>query len=76
MPLERVKSNGYVFQVELAYLANLLGFKVKEIPIYFADRRWGKSKMSVRIQVEAALRTWLLLGSYLDLRKKHLNPNL
>jgi dolichol-phosphate mannosyltransferase len=70
MPLDRVRSNGYVFQVELAYLAKLLGFRVKEIPIYFADRRWGKSKMSVRIQLEAACRTWLLLGSYADLRKK------
>ena len=70
MPLERVKSNGYVFQVEMAYIANLLGFSVREIPIYFADRRWGVSKMSFRIQVEAAYRTWLLPGLYTDLRKK------
>ncbi len=67
MPLERVRSNGYVFQVEMAYLANRLGYKFKEIPIYFADRRWGKSKMSFRIQLEAAWRVWLLLGRYKDL---------
>jgi len=70
MPLQRVKSNGYVFQVEMGYIAYLLGFKFKEIPIYFADRRWGESKMSFRIQVEAAFRTWKLLGLYKDLRKK------
>jgi len=70
MPLERVKSNGYVFQVEMIYLATLLGYKAKEIPIYFADRRWGQSKMSLRIQLEAAYRVWLLPGFYADLRRK------
>jgi len=70
MPLERVKSNGYVFQVEMAYVATLLGMRFKEIPIYFADRRWGKSKMSFRIQIEAAFRVWLLPGFYTDLRRK------
>jgi dolichol-phosphate mannosyltransferase len=68
MPLERVKSTGYVFQVETAYLATLLGFKFQEVPIYFADRRWGKSKMSLKIQIEAALRVWELPGRYRDLR--------
>ena len=69
MPLERVRSNGYIFQVEMAYVATHLGFHCKEIPIHFADRRWGQSKMSFRIQYEAALRTWLLLGMYRDLKK-------
>jgi dolichol-phosphate mannosyltransferase len=70
MPLERVKSNGYIFQVEMSYLASLLGFSCKETPIYFADRRWGQSKMSFRIQIEAAYRTWVLLGLYTDLKQK------
>ena len=69
MPLERVRSNGYVFQVEMAYVAHLLGYTFKEIPIYFADRRWGKSKMSFRIQIEAAFRVWKLLWNYRDLRR-------
>lgn len=69
MPLERVKSNGYIFQVEMAYVASKLGFRFREIPIYFADRRWGKSKMNFRIQVEAAVRTWSLPGRYRDLHK-------
>jgi len=68
IPLARVRSNGYVFQVELTYVATRLGLKGVEIPIYFADRRWGQSKMNVRIQIEAALRTWTLLGRYRDLK--------
>jgi len=70
MPLERVKSSGYVFTVEMAYLAYCLGFRIQETPIYFADRRWGKSKMSFRIQIEAAFRVWNVLSNYRDLRKK------
>jgi dolichol-phosphate mannosyltransferase len=70
MPLERVKSSGYVFTVEMADLAYCLGFKIYETPIYFADRRWGKSKMSFRIQAEAALRVWSVLWNYRDLRSK------
>jgi len=70
MPLERIQSNGYVFQVETAYVAHQLGFKFNEIPIYFAERRFGKSKMSFRIQVEAALRVWSLPYTYRDLRNR------
>lgn len=69
MPLERVRSNGYIFQVEMAFVATKLGYKFKEIPIYFADRRWGQSKMSFRIQVEAAIRVWQLAGMYRDLKR-------
>jgi dolichol-phosphate mannosyltransferase len=70
MPLERVKSNGYVFTVEMAYLAYRLGARIKETPIYFADRRWGKSKMSFRIQAEAAFRVWSVLWNNRDLESK------
>lgn len=68
MPLERIRSNGYVFLVEMAYLAHCLGYHIGEIPIYFADRRWGQSKMSFRIQVEAALRVWQVRWNYRDLK--------
>lgn len=61
MPLDRIRSNGYVFQVEMAYVASRLGFRIVERPIYFEDRRIGRSKMSFRIQVEAGLRVWLVL---------------
>ncbi len=68
MPLDRIRSNGYIFQVEMAYVAHKLGFTFHEIPIYFADRRWGQSKMSFRIQIEAALRVWQLPGMYRDIK--------
>ena len=67
MPLDRVRSNGYVFQVEMAYVAHRLGYSMKEVPIYFAERRFGESKMSLRIQLEAAIRVWQLRGIYRDL---------
>ena len=69
LPLERVISNGYIFQVEMAHITNLLGFQSTEIPIYFADRRWGDSKMNFKIQVEAAFRVWQVLFSYKDLKQ-------
>lgn len=69
MPLERIQSNGYIFLVEMAYLANCLEFKIAEAPIYFADRRLGKSKMSLKIQMEAALRVWQVWWHYRDLKK-------
>ena len=69
MPLERVQASGYVFQVEMAYLAYCLGFNVIETPIYFPDRQRGKSKISFKIQSEAAFRVWQVLWGYKDLRK-------
>lgn len=69
MPLGQVRSNGYIFQVEMAYIANKLGFKFKEVPIYFAERRFGQSKMSLRIQIEAALRVWALQRQYRHLKR-------
>jgi dolichol-phosphate mannosyltransferase len=70
LPLDRIRSEGYVFQVEMAYLAQRLGFDIAEQPIYFEDRRIGQSKMSLRIQLEAALRVWLLLYTYRGLQPK------
>ncbi len=69
MPLDRIQANGYVFLVEMAYIAYCLGYKIIESPIYFADRRWGKSKMSFRIQAEAALHVWRVLWDCRDLRR-------
>jgi dolichol-phosphate mannosyltransferase len=69
IPFERIQSNGYVFLVEMAYLTHCLEFKIGESPIYFADRRFGKSKMSFKIQAEAAFRIWQVLWNYRDLKK-------
>ena len=69
MPLDRVRSQGYAFQVEMGYLAYLIGYKIKEVPIYFAERSRGDSKMSLSIQIEAAKRVWAILYEYRDLKK-------
>jgi dolichol-phosphate mannosyltransferase len=74
MPLERIQSNGYVFQVELTYIAERLGYKLVERPIYFEERRLGQSKMSLQIQLEAALRVWQLLFRYRDLHAASTPP--
>lgn len=64
IPFEDSRSNGYVFIVELAYMARLAGLRFKEVPIYFAERTHGNSKMSLKIQIEAALRVWQLRRFY------------
>ncbi len=68
--LQRVRSNGYVFQVEMAYLTERLGYHVREFPIYFEDRRIGRSKMSQRIKFEAVWRTVQVAQ-----RHRHLTPD-
>ena len=58
IPLDSIQSIGYIFQVEMAYLAHCLEYRIMETPVHFADRCRGKSKMSLQIQIEAALRVW------------------
>jgi dolichol-phosphate mannosyltransferase len=58
--LDRIKSNGYAFQIEMTFKAWKKGFKVKEIPIIFVDRVKGKSKMSKKIVREAVTMVWKL----------------
>jgi dolichol-phosphate mannosyltransferase len=70
MPLDRIRSNGYVFLVEMAYLAYCLEYRIGEVPIHFKERRHGRSKMSLGIQVEAALRIWQVWWQYRDLRRQ------
>ncbi len=58
--LGRICSNGYAFQIEMAYLAIKAGFKVGEIPIVFYERSHGFSKMSKKIAREAVILPWRL----------------
>ncbi|MCC6179535.1 MAG: glycosyltransferase [Chloroflexi bacterium] len=60
LDLEALKSNGYGFQVEVNYRVYQLGFRIAEVPIHFADRTAGQSKMSKRIVLEAAGVVWQL----------------
>ncbi len=66
--LERILSNGYIFQVEMAFVAERLGYQALELPIYFEDRRVGQSKMSVPVKFEAAWRVWEVRGRHHRLR--------
>lgn len=58
--LDKVKSNGYSFQIEMTYKAFKKKFRIKEIPIVFTDRAKGKSKMSKKIVYEAVFMVWKL----------------
>jgi dolichol-phosphate mannosyltransferase len=53
--LDGTASHGYAFQVELTYRAERAGFRIREIPIQFRERRAGNSKMDARIVLEAAI---------------------
>ena len=57
---DRIKSNGYAFQIELNVKAWKKGFKIKEIPIIFVDRVYGESKLSKKIMWEAVFLVWKL----------------
>lgn len=70
MPLDRIRSNGYIFLVEMAYVAFLMEYDIVEVPIHFEDRRFGKSKMSLKIQLEAATRIWDVWWHYRDMRSR------
>jgi dolichol-phosphate mannosyltransferase len=60
IPLERVTSNGYSFQIEMSYRTWKAGFRIVEVPIVFIERSEGQSKMSRAIVREAAWKVWEL----------------
>lgn len=53
--LDEIKFAGYAFQIEMKFAAWKLGFKLKEVPIVFVDRKVGVSKMSKHILKEGVL---------------------
>lgn len=58
--LDRIRSNGYAFQIELKFRAFRKGYSIIEIPILFMERDTGESKMSWQIVREAIWRVWAL----------------
>jgi len=60
IPLDRVKSNGYSFQIEMSYRAWKKGFRLTEVSIIFTDRVEGQSKMNRKIVREAIWMVWWL----------------
>jgi dolichol-phosphate mannosyltransferase len=69
--LDEVRSNGYAFQIEMTHKAWMMGFRVREIPITFADRSAGQSKMSGHIVREALWMVWSLALAHGFRRKPH-----
>ncbi|MEF8796200.1 MAG: polyprenol monophosphomannose synthase [Salinivenus sp.] len=60
LPLDRVNSDGYAFQVEMHYRTWRAGFDIEEVPVIFTERTEGQSKMSRAIVREAAWKVWEL----------------
>ena len=69
LDLDRVRADGYSFQIEMTYLAWRRGFRIREIPIMFVDRRVGESKMNRRIILEAVFMVWRLALAHLLQRR-------
>jgi glycosyltransferase involved in cell wall biosynthesis len=73
LPLDAVHSQGYCFQVDLAWQAWRAGFRVVEVPITFVERERGESKMSRDIVLEALWRiTWWGVSTRTPLRQRQL----
>ena len=73
--LNNIKFIGYAFQIEMKFAAWRLGFKIKEVPIIFVDRKIGISKMTKGIIKEAILGVlnmqWLYItGKFINIIKK------
>jgi dolichol-phosphate mannosyltransferase len=68
--LDRIRSNGYIFQVEMAYVSERLGLRICEVPIFFEDRRIGESKMTVPVKFEAAWRVFQVWWRHRNIRPR------
>jgi dolichol-phosphate mannosyltransferase len=72
LDLDEVASQGYCFQVDLAWRAAQRGLRVREVPITFVERETGESKMSRKIVLEAL---WRVTAWGLDARLTRLRRN-
>ena len=70
LPLDKVRFIGYAFQIEMKYRAWKAGFKIKEVPITFVDRKEGVSKMSKGIVQEAIFGVWKMRNFDKETRTK------
>ena len=66
LPLDSVSSEGYAFQIEMTWRAHRASFQIREIPITFAEREVGASKMSRRIFWEGVTMCWRLRLGLVD----------
>ena len=68
LPLDRIASNGYAFQVEILWEAVASGSRVGEVPITFVERRQGASKLSGHVILESVIVPWQLAWRSLSRR--------
>jgi dolichol-phosphate mannosyltransferase len=66
LPLEQLKIDGFGFQIEVTAHLIAMDFSIHEMPITFADRTVGQSKMTPQIFVEAMLKVWKIRASLRD----------
>lgn len=64
LPLDRIRSEGYSFQVEITFLAATAGMRIAESPIIFIERREGASKLSSGVLLESMLAPWRLVARH------------
>lgn len=69
LPLDRLRTDGFGFQIEVTSCFVALGVEVHEMPIRFVDREVGQSKMSGKIFVEAMLKVWSIRQEVRKLRR-------
>ncbi|MCX7846981.1 MAG: polyprenol monophosphomannose synthase [bacterium] len=74
LDLDRIRSNGYSFQIEMTYYTWMAGFRIREIPIIFYERAGGVSKMNKAIVREAIWVVWRLWFKHLFRRKPPRTP--
>ncbi|MBI4778184.1 polyprenol monophosphomannose synthase [Candidatus Desantisbacteria bacterium] len=60
--LDKIRSTGYSFQIEMSFMTKEKGFRIGETPIIFVDRHVGTTKMSLGIAIEAVCMVWMLAG--------------
>jgi dolichol-phosphate mannosyltransferase len=63
LPLDRFISDGYSFLVEMLHVASERGYRIREVPITFVERRQGQSKLSRAVVVESAIAPWRLAAA-------------
>lgn len=63
LPIDRFRSDGYSFLVEMLFVATRLGCRIAEVPITFVERRLGQSKVSAGVLIESALTPWRLAAT-------------
>lgn len=75
LDLNRIRADGYGFQIEMTYRAVQAGARVLEVPIRFVDRELGESKMSARIIIEALVLVtgWGIARSWANSRARWLD---